>query len=253
MPMRPGTALVTGAARRIGLRIATRLADAGHRVVMHSSERSRATTEAEAATLSARGAAVRVVVADLADTEACDGLIGRAAEALGPIRLLVNSAALFEPDTIEALDLALWDRQFAVDLRAPILLARGFAAQARQGDDAAIVNIIDQRALRPTPRYFSYTLAKSALWTATQTMAQAFAERGIRVNAVGPGPVLPNERDGDEGFHREVEGVPMRRAVDPDDVAAAVLYLSSARTVTGQMIAVDSGQHLGWRTPDVVD
>lgn len=230
-PSRRGTALVTGGAKRIGLQIATRLAAAGWDLVLHASARSIARAEAEAARLAAASS--------------------RSAAAPGPLRLLVNNAAVFEVDTAEALDLDLWDRHFAINLRAPVVLAQAFAAQART--DAAIVNIIDQRVLRPTPQFFSYTLAKSALWTATRTMAQAFAERGIRVNAVGPGPVLPNATDGDEGFSIEVEGVPLHRAVEPDEIAEAVLYLAEARAVTGQLIAVDAGQHLGWRTPDVVD
>ena len=246
-------ALVTGAARRIGLRIAARLAEAGHAVVLHASPGSRETVETEAAALRARGFVARAVVADLADATACATLIEAAEAAIGPLSLLVNNAAVFEADTIETLDLALWERQFAVDLRAPILLARDVAARAVPGEDAAIINIIDQRVLRPTPQFFSYTLAKSALWTATRTMAQAFAERGVRVNAIGPGPVLPNLKDGVAGFSKEVEGVPLHRAVDPNEIAAAVLYLAGATAVTGQMIAVDAGQHLGWRTPDVVE
>ena len=246
-----GAALVTGAARRIGLAIATRLAEAGYSVVLHTSASSRDKAEAEAARLAARGHEVRVLVADLADADACARLVREAREAMGALRLLVNNAAVLKVDRIEALDLAVWDCHFAVNLRAPVLLAQAFAAQAE--DEAAIVNIIDQRVLRPTPQFFSYTLAKSALWTATRTMAQALAERGVRVNAVGPGPTLPNGMDGEAGFSKEVEGVPLRRAVDPDEIAAAVLYLAEARGVTGQIIAVDAGQHLGWRTPDVVD
>ena len=249
-----GAALVTGAARRIGLRIATRLAEAGFDLALHASARSKAGAEAEAARLAAaHGVRAVALTAELADPLACEALVRQAHEMLGPLRLLVNNAAIFEADSVEALDLALWERVFAVNLRAPVMLARDFAAQVEPGRDAAIVNLIDQRVLRPTPQFFSYTLAKSALWTATRTMAQAFAERGVRVNAVGPGPVLPNDTDGDAGFSIEVEGVPLHRAVDPDEIACAVLYLAEARAVTGQMIAVDAGQHLGWRTPDVVE
>ena len=252
-PPQRRAALVTGAARRIGLQIATRLVEAGWAVALHASAHSREKAEAEAARFRAEGASVEVVVADLADAAACGRLVGAAASAVGPLRLLVNNAAVFEADTADAIDPVLWDRQFAVNLRAPVLLSVDFAAHVRPGSEAAIINLIDQRVLRPTPQYFSYTLAKSALWTATRTMAQTYAERGIRVNAIGPGPVLPNERDGDAGFSKEVEGVPLHRAVAPDEIAAAVLYLVEARGVTGQMIAVDAGQHLGWRTPDVVD
>ena len=244
---------MTGASRRIGSRIATRLAEAGFDIALHASERSRDKAEALAATLADLGVRSCVVSGDLADAARCAGLIDEARAHLGPLRLLVNNAAIFEPDSADAVDLDLWERQFAINLRAPILLSRDFAAQAVPDEDAAIVNLIDQRVLRPTPQYFSYTLAKSALWTATRTMAQAFAERGVRVNAIGPGPVLPNVNDGDSGFSKEVQGVPLHRAVEPDEIAAAVLYLAGARAVTGQMIAVDAGQHLGWRTPDVVE
>ena len=250
-------ALVTGAARRIGLQIATRLAAAGWDLALHASARSLARAHTEAERLAeTHGIKAIAFAADLSDAGDCAGLIQAAQAALGPLRLLVNNAAVFEPDAADALDLALFDRQIAINLRAPVILASAFAKvsanNVKTGSDAAIVNIIDQRVLRPTPQFFSYTLAKSALWTATRTMAQAFAERGIRVNAVGPGPVLPNATDGDEGFSIEVNGVPLHRAVDPDEIATAVLYLAEARAVTGQMIAVDAGQHLGWRTPDVV-
>ncbi len=241
---------MTGAARRIGLTVATRLAEDGYSVALHTSATSQDKARTEAARLSARGLDVRVLVADLADPAACGRLVGQARDELGALRLLVNNAAVFEADSVEALDMAIWDRHFAVNLRAPVLLAQAFARQAEDG--AAVVNIIDQRVLRPTPQFFSYTLAKSALWTATRTMAQALAERGVRVNAVGPGPTLPNATDGETGFSKEAEGVPLHRPVDPEEIAAAVLYLANARGVTGQMIAVDAGQHLGWRTPDVV-
>ena len=253
---RQGSALVTGASRRIGLQIATRLAEAGYDVLLHASARSLARAEIAADRLAAANGVVAAArAADLADPAACRRLVDEAQGAVGPLRLLVNNAAVFEADDAASLDLEIWDRQFAINLRAPVVLAQAFVAQVPRTapEDAAIVNVIDQRVLRPTPQFFSYTLAKTALWTATRTMAQAFAERGVRVNAIGPGPVLPNDKDGDAGFSIEVKGVPLHRAVDPDEVAAAVLFLAEARAVTGQMIAVDAGQHLGWRTPDVVD
>lgn len=247
-----GKALVTGAARRIGLRIAERLAEAGYDVALHASPRSRAEAEAEAMRIARGGRRAVVVSGDLEDASVCPALIGAAGAALGPLTLLVNNAALFEEDRADAYDEALWARHMAVNLRAPILLAQQFVAQAPAGRDCAVINLIDQRVLRPTPLYFSYTLSKSALWTATQTMAQAFADRGVRVNAIGPGPVLPNSRDGVAGFSKEIEGVPLHRPVAVDEIAATVLYLAGAAGVTGQLIAVDAGQHLGWRTPDVL-
>jgi NAD(P)-dependent dehydrogenase (short-subunit alcohol dehydrogenase family) len=246
------TALVTGAARRIGLRIAERLAAKGYGLALHCSETSYEEAKEAAARLAQSGVATFVIAADLLDPAAPARIVKAAAKALGPLTLLVNNASIFEEDTAFALNLDLWDKHVAVNLRAPLLLAKEFVAQVPQGREAAIVNIIDQRVWHPTPQFFSYSLTKAALWWATRTMAQAFAPRGIRVNAVGPGPVLPNEPQGDGGFATEVAGVPLKHAVSEAEIADAVLYLAEALSVTGQMIAVDAGQHLGWETPDIV-
>jgi NAD(P)-dependent dehydrogenase (short-subunit alcohol dehydrogenase family) len=246
-----GPALVTGAARRIGLAIAGRLAREGRPVVLHSSRRSADEAELAASAIRARGGRAEVAIADLSVAADVEGLIDFAARAFGPLTLLVNNASIFEPDEAGDFSIERFDRHMAVNLRAPVLLARDFAAQLPGGTEGAIVNILDQRVWRLTPRYYSYTLAKSALWTATRTMAQAFAPR-IRVNAVGPGPVFPNEYFGEAGFEHEARGVPLHRAADVSGVVDAVVYLAKARSVTGQMIAVDSGQHLAWETPDVV-
>ena len=179
-------ALVTGAGKRIGSDIARRLAREGWRVAL----RARASSEgarALAAEIVAGGGEAHAFSVDLADPEAGAAAFAEIAAALGPIELLVNNAAMFEADSIGALDLFLWRRQFAIDLEAPVFLAGAFAAALPGDREGAIVNIIDQRVLRLTPQYLSYTLAKAALWTATQTLAQALAPR-IRVNAIGPGP-----------------------------------------------------------------
>jgi NAD(P)-dependent dehydrogenase (short-subunit alcohol dehydrogenase family) len=176
--------------------------------------------------------------------------VAGATAALGPLTLLVNNASLFEDDRAESFDLDLFDRHMAINLRAPLQLARDFAAQVPAHQEAAIINIIDQRVWRLNPLFFSYTLSKSALWSATQTMAQAFAPR-IRVNAVGPGPTLANHMQGADTFAREALATPLARAIDPTEIANAVCFLAQARGVTGQMIAVDGGQHLAWKTPDV--
>ncbi len=246
-----GPALVTGAARRIGLAIAGRFAQQGRPVVLHASQRSFEEAELAAQAIRARGGRASAVAADLADARETEGLIEAAARDFGPVTLLVNNASLFESDHAEDFSVELFDRHFATNLRAPLILAREMAARLPQGEEGAIVNIIDQRVWRLTPQYFSYTLAKSALWTATRTMAQAFAPR-IRVNAVGPGPVFPNKKSGEAGFEAEARNVPLHRAADVSGVVDAVVYLAGARSVTGQMIAVDSGQHLAWRTPDVL-
>ncbi len=248
----PGAALVTGAARGTGRRIAERLAERGYSAVLHSSPRSLPGAEAAAADIAARGGKACALAGDLRDMAALTKLIALAAARFGPLTLLVNNAAIFEADDAAAFALSRFEAHLSVNLKAPLILARDFAAQVPAGSEASVVNIIDQRVLRPTPQFFTYSLSKSALWAATKTMAQAFAPLGIRVNAVGPGPVSPNDAQGASGFALETHGVPLARAVAPDDIAEAVLYLAGARNVTGQMITVDAGQHLAWKTPDVV-
>ncbi len=248
----PGAALVTGAAGGIGRMIAERLALAGYSVVLHSSLASRDHAAAAAANIKAQGGKACVLASDLREAGPLARLATDAAASFGPLTLLVNNAAIFEADDAASFDLERWDKHFSVNLRAPLVLSRDFAGQLPAATEGAIVNIIDQRVLRPTPQFFTYSLSKSALWAATLTMAQAFAPKGIRVNAVGPGPVSPNPIQGEAGFAREVRGLPLARAIAPADIAAAVLYLATARNVTGQMIAVDAGQHLACQTPDIV-
>ncbi len=243
-------ALVTGGAQRIGRRIVERLASEGYTVAIHC-RRSTGEAEAIATRIREQGGQAAVVQADLADGAAVERLVPEAVRALGPLTLLVNNASEFEPDEVETLSQDRWDRHFAVNLRAPAFLARDFAHQLPADRQGCIVNIVDQRVWKLTPQFFSYTLTKAALFSATQTMAQALAPR-IRVNAIGPGPTLSNTRQGDEDFAKQSEAVLLGRGGTPDEIADAVLYLAKAGSVTGQMIAVDGGQHLAWETPDVV-
>ncbi len=243
--MMPKVALVTGAARRIGLAVAEHLGRHGYKIVIHCSAASVDEAKTASAHMAAENIDAAIVVGDLADPAAPTGIIADAGRPFGPLGLLVNSAAVFEDDSARAVDLKIFERQLAVNLRAPLLLAQHFAAQLPQDAQGAIVNIIDQRILRPSPQFFSYGISKAALWAATQTMAQSFAPR-IRVNGIGPGPVLPNEPEGEAGFAAEVAKVPLQHPVDPQDIAEAVLYLAEARSITGQLLLVDAGQHLAW-------
>jgi NAD(P)-dependent dehydrogenase (short-subunit alcohol dehydrogenase family) len=243
-------ALVTGGARRIGGAITEALAEAGYAVVIHC-RTSRDDADQLAARIKANGGKAAVVIADLVDPYAVAGLIMAAGKPFGPVSLLVNNASVFLADTLHTIDVPTWNRQFSVNLRAPSVLAKDMAAALPADARGAIVNIIDQRVWKLTPEFYSYTLTKAALWAATQTMAQTLAPL-IRVNAVGPGPTLGNIHDGEAGVRHEAAGVPLQRQVQPREIADAVLYLAQATSVTGQMIAVDGGQHLGWKTPDVV-
>ena len=243
----PRAALITGAGRRIGRAIALTLAQDGYAVVLHANH-SRAEAQKLASEIVGTGGRASVVVADLANGTAVLGLIPAAA-AFGPLTLLVNNASQFDVDEIGSLERTRFERTIAVNLTAPVFLAQAFAAQAPDGADASIVNIVDQRVLKPTPRFFSYTLSKSALNSATVTLAQALAPK-LRVNAVAPGPTLPSPRQSDEQFAVQAAAVPLKRGPSPEDIAAAVLYLAQAKSVTGTLIAVDGGQHLAWRTID---
>ncbi|RUW58835.1 SDR family oxidoreductase [Mesorhizobium sp. M7A.F.Ca.US.008.03.1.1] len=243
------TALVTGGARRIGRAIVEDLAAHGFAVAIHCN-RSRTEADALAAEIIAGGGRAAVVAADLTDMDAVGDLVGQAQAALGPIRLLVNNASLFEDDSVLDFDWRAWDRHFAVHVKAPALLAQNFARALPAGQEGLIVNMIDQRVWRPTPRYFSYALSKSTLWTATQMMAQALGPR-IRVNAIGPGPTLKNARQDDGDFAAQVDGLILKRGPELPEFGATIRYLWEARSVTGHMIALDGGQHLAWQTPDV--
>jgi NAD(P)-dependent dehydrogenase (short-subunit alcohol dehydrogenase family) len=245
-----GVALVTGGAKRIGRSIVQRLASEGYSIAIHCN-RSVADAEALARDIRAHGGAATVVVADLSDAAAVERLIPDARQALGPLTLLVNNASAFEPDEAQTLTLARWEHHFAVNLRSPAFLARDFARQLPEGAAGCIVNVVDQRVWKLTPQFFSYTLTKAALFTATQTLAQALAPR-IRVNAVGPGPTLVGARQEEADFAKQSAAVLLGRGGTADEIAEAVLYLAKARSVTGQMIAVDGGQHLAWETADVV-
>ena len=246
---RRGAALVTGGGKRIGRSIVLELARAGFDVVIHHRESADA---AEAVADEARRLGVRAatVAADLSVEAGAKRLIPDAVAAIGPLAVLVNNASVFEDDRVGALSRATWDAHMETNLRAPIVLAEAFAAQAPDG--SAIVNLLDQRVLKPDPRFISYALSRNGLWWATRTLAQALAPH-IRVNGVGPGPTLPSTHQTPAQFEAEARAVPLARAGSPEAVASAVRWLVDAELVTGQMIAVDGGQHLAWQTPDIVE
>ncbi len=245
-----GVALITGAARRLGRAIALKLASEGYAIALHCNH-SRIEADGLMAQIISMGGHACVLSADLAEAGQVDGIIHAASAAMGPVTVLVNNASVFEDDHIQNMNEVQFDRNMAINLRAPLLLSRDFAAQLPPTTEGVIINLIDQRVFKLNPQFFSYTLSKAALLTATKTMAQALAPN-IRVNGVGPGPTLANSLEGEAAFEREAAASLLKRSVSPDDIAEAVLYLVNARGVTGQMIAVDSGQHLVWQTPDLV-
>jgi len=239
------TALVTGGARRIGAAISRDLAAHGWAVAIHCRD-SIVEAEALATEIRRDGGRAAIVTADLADAGALATILPQAEAALGPVTLLVNNASVYLEDAAGGLDFERWRTQLDTNLRAPVFLAEAFARALPEGSEGNIVNMIDQRVWNLTPEMFSYTLSKAALWTATRMLAQALAPR-VRVNAVGPGPTLPNWRDGEAGLAREIAAVPLARRVDLADFGRAIRFLVETRSMTGQMLALDSGQHLAWR------
>lgn len=239
-----GVALVTGAADRIGAAIATRLAAEGYAVLIHyrsSGEKAERLADA----IGADGGRAEIVRADLARREERMGLIAQASESFGPLTVLVNNASIFEPDSAQTLHEDLWDLHMAVHAEAPAFLARDFAAQLPKGEKGNIVNIIDERVLSLSPDYFSYTLSKSLLWTATRTLAQSLAPR-IRVNAIGPGPTLANSRQSQAEFEASRKRLPLQAGADPEEIADGVATILNLSSMTGQMLALDGGEHLEW-------
>jgi NAD(P)-dependent dehydrogenase (short-subunit alcohol dehydrogenase family) len=243
------TALVTGAAKRLGRAIALELAGAGWNIALHYST-SREDAQKAASDIRAKGVECKAFAANFAAEAEVEKLIARANAELGPLTALVNSASLFENDDWRSASRKSWDAHMEINLRAPFLLSQHFARQLPKGAKGAIVNIIDQRVLKPTPQFISYSLSKAGLYWLTTTLAQALAP-DIRVNAVGPGPTMRNPRQSEADFARQRDATILKHGAEPDDIAGTVRYLLEADAVTGQMLAVDGGQHLIWQTPDV--
>ncbi|KAB7739425.1 SDR family oxidoreductase [Parvibaculum sedimenti] len=243
-------ALITGAARRIGRSIALALAEDGYAVAIHHHQ-----SDEDAAGLvreiDMRGGKAVALKGDLGYRPDLAALIPDAVKALGPLTLLVNNASLFEPDEAATMTEASWDAHMSTNLKAPAFLSQAFAAQLPEGAAGNIVNIIDQRVWRPNPRFLSYTLSKMALWDLTRLLAQGLAPH-IRVNGIGPGPTLANTRQAPEDFERQSAATILRRGTTPEEICAGLRFILAAPAMTGQMIALDGGQHLAWETPDVV-
>lgn len=247
-PTIPRAALVTGAAYRIGRAIAVELASRGFAVAVHYNRSKDGASELVAEIRDAGGRAV-AVSADLTDEAETSKLIDRATAAVGPIGCLVNNASRFEMDVCDTVTRKSWDAHMETNLRAPFVLSQSMAAALPADAEGVIVNLLDQRVWNLTPYFISYTVSKSALWTLTQTLALALAPR-IRVNAIGPGPTLKSERQTEDQFRMQWNAVPLRRGATPEEIAAGVSFVLSAPSMTGQMIALDGGEHMGWAQPE---
>jgi NAD(P)-dependent dehydrogenase (short-subunit alcohol dehydrogenase family) len=244
IPPMPKAALVTGGARRIGRALSLALAEAGFAVAIHH-HCSQEEAQALAGDIVRSGGKAVALAADLAEEAEVKQLLPRAAAALGPIGCLVNNASIFENDTVTTTTRDSWDRHLAVNLRAPFVLIQEFAQHLPAEAGGLVVNLLDERVWSLTPYFVSYTLTKAGLWTLTRTMALALAPR-IRVNGIGPGPTLPSPRQSPEQFLDRCRRMPLRRGTSPGEIAAALRFMLAAPAMTGQMIALDGGEHLGW-------
>ncbi|MDP6272149.1 MAG: SDR family oxidoreductase [Alphaproteobacteria bacterium] len=238
----PRAVLVTGAAKRIGRAVALDLGHHGWDVVVHY-DRSAAEAEEVAAEIRGLGRQAVALAADLAREEEAQALVPRANQELGPLTALVNNASVFEHDSVATARRQSWDHHVEINLRAPFVLIQAFAGQLPAGLEGNVVNIIDQRVWNLTPEFVSYTISKTGLWTLTKTLALALAPE-IRVNGVGPGPTLPSGRQTAAQFEAQCRSMPLGRGTTPAEICAAIRYILAAPAMTGQMIALDGGQHL---------
>ena len=236
-------ALVTGGAQRIGAAIVRALAAEGLGVAVHSRHSTDEADRLVAEIVAGGGRATSINADETA------GLIDAACAAIGPIDCLVNNASLFERDTVDTATRESWSQHLDINLRAPLVLIQSLAARLDEQAEGVVINLIDQRVWNLTPDFLSYTISKAGLWTLTQTLALALAPR-IRVNGIGPGPTLPSPRQTAEQFNRQASATPLGHGAPPEEIGAAVRFILEARSMTGQMIALDGGQHLGWAMPD---
>jgi len=253
-------ALITGGAHRLGRAMALALAKQGTAVAVHYAT-SKTGATALVAEIEALGVRAVAVQADLLDADAVAKLVPEAAEALGaPLDVLINNASIFEYDNLQTASPENWDRHMDSNLRAPFVLIQDFAAQApvvaldahnEPMAQACVINMVDQKMRKLTPEFMTYTLAKTGLWTLTRTAAQALAPR-VRVNAIGPGPTLIGARQSQAHFDNQRKNTVLQRGSNPEDIVGAMCYFLDAPAVTGQLLCVDGGQHLGWQTPDII-
>jgi NAD(P)-dependent dehydrogenase (short-subunit alcohol dehydrogenase family) len=247
----PRAALVTGGAKRLGRALALALAGEGFDIALHYGT-SAAEAEATAQAIRALGRRAVTLAADLAREAEVAGLVPAATAALGPLGVLVNNASTFERDEVADATRASWDRHIEPNLRAPFVLTQGFAASLPEAAEGVVINLLDQRVWSLTPHFVSYTVSKAGLWALTQSLALALAPR-IRVVGIGPGPALPSPRQSQAQFDRQCASVPLRRGTSPDEVARAAVALLALPSVTGQMLALDGGQHLNWAAPGAAE
>ena len=238
------TVLITGGSQRIGAVISDRLAREGWNVIIHYNKSKKKAFNLKK-NLSTYKINCCCIKADLSKELELKKLFKNAKKEMGVITCLINNASTFELDNLENIKKKKWDYHLNTNLWAPIFLIQQFIKNLPKNINGNIINVVDQRVINLTPFFTTYTITKSALWTLTQTTALALAPK-IRVNAIGPGPTLPSKRQTNNKFKRQYMKVPLKKSVNPNEIAEAVLFILKSKSLTGQLINIDSGQHLGW-------
>ena len=241
--------IITGGATRIGAAIAEKLSNEKSEIVIHF---NRSLTKAQSLKkkLQKNGSKVYLIKADLSKEADIKKIIKFSKAKLKYFDCLVNNASLFENDKIENFNSDSWEKHISTNLKAPAFLSKEFAKNIRTNNNN-IINIIDQRVFKLTPFFFSYTISKSGLYTLTKTSAMSLAPR-IRVNGIAPGPTIKNQRQSNNHFKKQYSATPLKKQVDVQEICNAVDFFIKNRSITGQVIAIDSGQSLNWQTPDIM-
>ena len=241
--------IITGGATRIGAAIAEKLSGPRKEIIIHFNK-SKLKAENLKKKLSKKGTKVYLIKGDLSVEKDVNKIVKFSKSKLKYFDCLINNASLFENDKIENFTTDSWGKHLRTNLRTPALLSKEFAKNIR-GKNNNIINIIDQRVFKLTPHFFSYTISKTGLYTLTKTSAMSLAPN-IRVNGIAPGPTIKNKRQSEKHFKRQYMATPLRRQVDVEQICNAVDFFIKNRSITGQVISVDSGQSLNWQTPDIM-
>jgi len=241
--------IITGAATRIGAAIAKKLSGPGVEIVIHYNS-SRKEAEKLQKELLKNETKVYLVKGDLAKEQDLKKIIKFSKSKLKYFDCLVNNASLFENDNLKNFSSKSWNRHLDINLKAPAYLSKEFSKNVK-GMDNNIINIIDQRVFKLTPFFLSYTLSKTGLYTLTKTSAMALAPN-IRVNGIAPGPTIKNKRQTEAHFKKQYLATPLKQQVNVKEICSAVDFFIKNSSITGQVIAIDSGQCLNWQTPDVI-
>ena len=241
--------IITGGATRIGAAIAEKLSGPKKEIVIHYN-RSKLKAENLKKKLQNYGSKIYLVKGDLSKEKDINKIIKIAKSKLKYFDCLINNASLFDNDKIENFKIDSWEKHMSTNLRAPAFLSKEFSKNIR-GKNNNIINIIDQRVFKLTPFFFSYTISKTGLYTLTKTSAMSLSPN-IRVNGIAPGPTIKNKRQSEKHFKKQYLATPLKQQVDVKEICNAVDFFIKNSSITGQVLAIDSGQNLNWQTPDIM-